>query len=78
MTEPLIPRAERARLNEAMSSLLPSPSSAFTEGADTALLHQAPINPYRRAMRALTDPGSLETLGKLAVEWENGYVSAKQ
>lgn len=49
-------------------------SSAYQEGCDAALLSQ-PLNPYRRAMRALTDPGSLETLGKLAQEWEDGYVS---
>lgn len=49
-------------------------SGAYQEGQDAALLGQA-CNPYRRATRALSDPGGLETLGKLAQQWEDGYVS---
>lgn len=65
---------ERAKGREASAFRPDRPSAAFQEGQDAALLGQA-LNPYRRAVRALSDPGSLETLGKLAQQWEDGYVS---
>ena len=50
---------------------------AFQEGQDAHLGRVSPTNPYRVAMRSLTDLESLERLNKLATQWEDGYVAAQ-